>query len=266
VAVSGQPQGVRNDFAPLAFVLGFARSGTTLLGRILACVPEVVVLEEKPLLGRAIAHFMTDPVGLERLAAAEDAQLDSYRADFWQRAGSFGVTAANALAVDQTALNSVNLPLIGRLFPQARIVFVIRDPRDVVLSCFRRQFAPTPLTLEFHSLASTALIYDRTMRLVAACRRRMSLQLHELRYEDLLDDFDGETRRLCRFLDIPWTEAMREFHRSGEGRMLATRSAAQVRQGLSRDSIGHWRAYRDQMAEVMPLLAPWIAAFGYDEE
>jgi hypothetical protein len=251
------------DPARLAFVLGFPRSGTTLLGQILASRPDVALLEEKPLLASAIAGFATDPDGPAKLAAATDAEIERHRRDFWQRVGRCGVDPAGKLLVDQTALNTVHLPLIRRLFPEAAIVFALRDPRDVVFSCFRRLFSPNLFTLEFHALDSAARLYDAAMTLAEIGRRRLGVEALDMRNEALVEDFDGETKRLCGYLNLDWNDSMREFQTATQARTLVTRSATQVRRGLNKDGIGVWRRYRDEMAPVLPLLEPWVERFGY---
>lgn len=250
--------------ADLVFILGFPRSGTTLLGQILASDPGVALVEEKPLLAQAIADFVDAPGGLERLAALSGADLEPWRADFWRLAADYGVATDAPHVVEQTALNTVYLPLIARLFAGAPVVFAVRDPRDVVLSCFRRQFAPSRFTLEFRTLESTARFYDATMKLARSSRARFALNVLEVRNEDVIADFDAQTRRLCAFTGIPWRETMRDFQRVSETKTLATRSAAQMRGGLSAEGVGIWRRYHEQMEPVLDLLAPWVRTFGYE--
>ena len=250
--------------ARLAFILGFARSGTTLLGQILSASPEVVLLEEREVLSGTMGRFVQTPDGLARLAATPATGMAFHRETYWRKAGAAAEgDVAGKLVIDQTALNTVMLPVIGLLFPDAPVLFAIRDPRDVVLSCFRRRFDPTPFTLEFHSLESTARVYDLTMRLAEECRSRMGHRLIDVRYESVVTDFDRTIEGLCERLGIAWSGAMRDFHRASAGSMLITASAAQVRRGLNSDSAGVWRRYREQMAPVLPLLAPWVERFGY---
>jgi hypothetical protein len=252
--------------AGLVFVLGFPRSGTTLLGQILAALPEVALLEESEILTDTAGAFVRERDGIERLAELTPIEIAAYRQAFWRRAQALVTLLEGRIVVEQTALNTVYLPVIDRFFPDAKIAFVIRDPRDVVFSCFRRKFEPTPFTLEFHSLESTAEVYDRTMRLAEIARAKMAAVLIDLRYEDLLSDFDGETKRLCGALGLVWSEEMRDFHTHAVSRSLTTASAPQIRRGLTRDSVGAWRPYREHMASVLPLLAPWVARFGYPQD
>ena len=248
--------------AGLVFILGFPRSGTTLLAQILATAPQVVVFEERPLLGKAINDFVDAPGGPEKLTAIDDLALEPYRTDFWHRAREEDEVAGKVV-IEQTAFNTAYLPLIVRLFPGAKIVFAVRDPRDVVFSCFRRQFAPSRFTLEFRTLESTARFYDATMRLAELCRPALGQRLIDLRNEDLIESFDGQSQQLCRFTGVPWSEAMRHFEVGARDRTLTTRSSHQVKRGLVKDGVGAWRRYAAQMAPVLPILAPWVERFGY---
>jgi len=249
-----------------AFILSFPRSGTTLLGHVLAMSDEVALLEEPQLLTQIAAEFVESPDGIARLASLAEDALERYRAQYRTDARRLGADPDKKLVVDQTALNTIHLPAIRRFFPESPVIFVIRDPRDVVFSCFRRQFEPTPFTLEFHSLESTARFYDRMMRLADTCREKTGLETFDIRYEDVVADFDSQTQRLCARLGIAWAPQMREFHRAAEGRTLVTRSAPQIRRGLNSDSVGAWRRYREQMMPVLPALAPWVERFGYSRD
>lgn len=248
--------------AGLVFILGFPRSGTTLLAQILATAPEVVVFEERPLLGKAIADFVDALGGPDKFATAVETDFASYRADFWQRARAEG-DISGKLVIEQTAFNTAYLPVIVRLFPEAKIVFAIRDPRDVIFSCFRRQFAPSRFTLEFRTLESTARFYDATMRLADLCRPDLGDRLFDIRNEDLIADFDAQSQGLCTFAGAEWSEAMRHFEVAARDRALTTRSAHQIRRGLVKDGVGVWRRYAQQLAPVLPILAPWVERFGY---
>lgn len=248
--------------AGLIFILGFPRTGTTLLAQVLATAPEVLVYEERPLLARAVADFVDAPGGAERLAAAHEDTLAPYVADFWRLACA-EADPRGRVVIEQTAFNTVYLPVIVRLFPRAKIVFAVRDPRDVVFSCFRRQFAPSRFTLEFRTLESAARFYDATMRLADLCRPGLGGRIFDIRNEDLIEDFDTWSRRLCAFTGVPWREEMHRFELAARNRTLTTRSSHQIRRGLMKDSIGVWRRYGAQMAPVLPILAPWVERFGY---
>ncbi len=143
------------------------------------------------------------------------------------------------------------------------MLFARRDPRDVVLSCFRRRFGMNPSMYQLTTLEGAAAYYAAAMRLVEIYRQRLPLDLHVVRYEDLVEDFDGTAGAACAFLGLEWSDGMRDFAGKARARGIATPSAAQVVRGLNREGQGAWRRYRDQMSSVLPLLQPWVEAFGY---
>ena len=116
-----------------------------------------MTLPEIELLEKAASDFLQSADGLQRLAKAQSAELKSYRNDYWRAAAQrVGNDLADKVLVDKLPLHVIALPLISRLFPQARIIFAIRDPRDVVLSCFRRRFQVNSAMYEFLSLERAA--------------------------------------------------------------------------------------------------------------
>jgi len=255
-----------SEAAGLVFVLGFPRSGTTLLGQILAAHSRTRVIEERPLLAESVELFVHRPNGMARLAGLTAADVADGRTLFWNNVRDFAGDIAGRVVVDQSPLHSMHLPIIAKLFPEAKIVFALRDPRDVVLSCFRQRFVINTHLYEFLSLEGSAAFYDETMRLADRFRHALPLAIADMRNEDLVADFDGETRRLCAFLGLDWEESMRDFAGGARQRRISTPSAIQVARGLNTDGIGRWRGYAKEMAPILPLLAPWVERFGYSPD
>ncbi len=160
-------------------------------------------------------------------------------------------------------LNTLKIPIIARLFPRATILFAVRDPRDVVLSCFRRTFATHEATYELLTLERAARFYDTVMRVGELCRVKLAPRIHRLRLEDLVEDFDAQVRGLCEASGLPWADTMRDFAERAKTGAVSTPSASQIARGLNDRGIGQWRRYRTQMAPVLPLLQPWAERFGY---
>lgn len=246
------------------FLVGFLRSGTTLLEQVLAIHPNVVSLDERGCLKELAREFLQTPAGLDRLATLKSQALDDARASYWRRASEFGINPRGKVFVDKEPLNTVNLPLIAKLFPDAKVLFALRDPRDVVFSVYRRQFDIDPSKLEFLTLEGCAGFYAAIMNLGEICRAKLPLKLHEHRYENMVEDFDGRVRAVCDFVDLEWTAAMRDFSDGARERTIrSTLSAAQVRRPLYDDAVGQWRRYAQQLGPVLPILAPWVQKFGY---
>lgn len=261
-AWSSQGQPAAGTGRDPVFLLGYPRSGTTLVENILASLPGVQALEERPTLATADRAFLAESGGIIRLSQAAQAELASFRAAYRDKVRAAGIEPAEGIFVDMDPLKAPRLPIIARLFPQARILIMRRDPRDVVWSCFRTNFTLTSATLEFTSLERTARHYAAMMTLIEAARERLPLAFHEVDYHALVRDFDSETRRLCAFLNLPWNESLRRFDRTAKARGVATASASQVRRGLF-DGRGQWEPYARHFEPVMPILQPWIERFGY---
>jgi hypothetical protein len=240
------------------------RSGTTLLEQVLASHPHVVALEEQPLLRAMGPPFFKDAAGLDRLSRLSAEEADALRADYWRRVRGFGAEPAGRVFVDKNPLDAIWLPLVAKLFPGAKVLFARRDPRDVVISSFRHQFAVNALTCAFTGLERTAEFYGEVMRLAEVYATRLSIDTYIHRHEDLVNDFDTEVRAICAFLGLEWTDAMRDFAETAKRRDIRTPSADQVRRGLSRDGLGRWRRFGPAVDPIMPILDPWVQAFGYN--
>jgi len=244
------------------FLLGYPRSGTTLIENILASADEVAAIEERPTLQGADAAFM-GAGGMARLASLDAMGAATVRAAYWAKVADCGVVAAGHTVVDMDPLHSLRLPIIARLFANARVVLVRRDPRDVVWSCFRTGFATNAATYEFTSLERAARHYDATMQLIEQCLGSLPLTPHIVRYEDLVAAFDSTTQGLCAFTGIAWSPALRDFATTAARRGVGTASITQVRRGLY-SGVGQWRPYARHFGNAMLQLAPWVERFGYD--
>ena len=250
------------------FLLGYPRSGTTLVENVLASLPGVAALEERPTFGEADRRFLMggreDVVaGVGAFAALDAEGLRPLRAAYWDKVRSAGVAADAPHLVDMDPMKGTRLPFVARLFPAAKVVIMRRDPRDVVWSCFKTSFAPTSGTMEYTTLERAARHYDALMRLTDLALERLPLTAMELDYRALVREFDATTRALCDFTQIPWSEEVGRFDRTAQARGVSTASAGQVRKGLY-DGSGQWRPFARWLEPVLPLLEPWIARFGYD--
>jgi hypothetical protein len=249
-----------------AFLVGFPRSGTTLLEQALAGHPELVALEEPPTLAEAYDAFLTTPQGLERLARLSSDEAAHWRGVYWRVVAELGGAAQDKVFLDKAPAGTLYLPLIAKLFPDAKLLFAVRDPRDVVLSCFRNSFQMNALTYAFTDMAETARCYAASMELAAVYREALPVAPMEVRYERLVDDFEGELGRIAAFLGLESTPGMLDVAATARRRAVRTPSAPQVRAGLNRQGLGRWRAYADELAPAMPILAPWIERLGYGGE
>lgn len=240
------------------FLVGFPRSGTTLLEVVLDGHPDVVSLEEHELLTDGVLRYMREPLDLRPLADADEATLATLRAAYWAGVAAGGARVDGKVFIDKHPLNTLKLPLIARLFPDAKILFARRDPRDVILSCFRRRFKMNPAMYQMLTLEGAARFYDAVMIFAQAVRPALGLDWRQVCYEEVMADFSGEMRGICGFLGIEWTDSMGSFAERVQRREHATPSTAQLSRGLDRSGVGHWRHYARILAPLQPLLKPWV--------
>lgn len=244
------------------FLVGFPRSGTTLLEQALGAHPEIATMSEIDALLEAGGDFLKDRAALADFAKASTDALDARRAVYWRRAQATVSGLEGKVFIDKLPLGTTLLCVVAKLFPTAKVLFALRDPRDVVLSCFRQRFEINRPMYEFLTLEGTVRLYDNVMRLAEHYRAKLGLALHETRYEDLVRDYEGHLRGICAFLGIDWHEAMRDVARLPRERTIRTPSGEQMSKGLF-DGSGKWKRYETQLAPILPTLAPWIRRFGY---
>ena len=245
------------------FLMGFPRSGTTLLEQVLAGHPDVRALEEAPTLAEAYAEFLTAPAGLERLARLTPQEAQTWRARYWAEVAAHGIDARRRVFLDKAPAGTLSLPLVAKLFPRARVLFAVRDPRDVVLSCLRHNFQINAMTYAFTRADTAAACYAACMAMAEVYRAVLPLNLIEARHEALVEDFEAELARLCGFLGLDVVPAMADVGATARARTVRTPSADKVRAGLNDRGLGRWRAYAAEMAPIVPALAPWAERFGY---
>ncbi len=259
------PGVTRNSDEPAGhvFMTGFFRSGTTLLEQILVSHPQIETMEEITILDSLGWEFFKTSDGLDRLAALTPERAGQLRADYWRRIRGTGVEPGAGVFVDKLPLASLWTPFIAKVFPHAKILWVRRDPRDVVLSCFRHRFQPGVLRSDLADINRGAQVYAGVMDLFETYRATLALDLHIIRHEDLVADFDTQVGTMCAFLGVDWRDEMRDFSETAKGRNIRTPSARQVVRGLNAEGVARWRPYAPALAPVLPILQPWVERFGY---
>ncbi len=266
LAGAAKPQKQGSTGREPVFVVGFPRSGTTLIEQIIASHGDFATSDEAPLIDHVLRAL--DPTGDDTacgLGPLGDNDLTELRAAYWREAESRlpGLTTGKRL-VDKQPWNLIELPFIARLFPTARVIVMLRDPRDACLSAFMQYFTPNPATLHFLSMEDTVATYESMMDLWAAWRDRPPLDAIEVRYEDLVGDFDAAAGRFLGFLGVAWNDSVRDFGKTARTRVIRTPSRDAVTNAISRGAIGRWRNYEAEMAPHLPRLDRFVRLFGYD--
>jgi hypothetical protein len=250
--------------AEVVFFVGFPRSGTTLMEQILGAHPRLLTtMEVSPLDAVLTALGPGYPHCLPQLDGAARAAL---RAVFWSRAEAAVGPLDGRILIDKMPLNVAHLALIQRLFPAAKVLVALRDPRDVVLSCYMQNFAPNLATVAFQELTSSAETYHEVMGLWVAQRDHLALSCLTYRYEDLIAAPTETVTAILDFLAVGWDPAVEHYREKAEKRNITTPSYRDVTAPLFRRAIGRWQAYRAHLEPVLPLLDPYVDLFGYRTE
>ena len=251
------------EIAGHIFLVGFPRSGTTLLEKVMASHPGITTLVETNHLAEAGEHFLTTEHSLRELSQLTAAAAEPHRRKYWSSVRqACGEDVFGKVIIDKMPLNTVALPIIARLFPAAKILFALRDPRDVVFSCFRRRFRVNAAMFEFLTLAGAAEYYDRVMTLGLIYRQLMALPILEVRHEHIVGNFEAEVRGVLKFIGVEWDAAVKDFA-TPTGSGLLTPTDPQLAKGLNAGGIGQWRRYRSQLEPVLGRLDAWAARLGY---
>ena len=251
-----------------AFLLGFFRSGTTLTEQVLATHPDIVTTDEtlylyrtREELRRVVAGTGNIPGNATRLTLEQARHLRKF---YWDQVNKhLGGGEEGMTVVDKNALNSIDIGLINTLFPEARILFALRDPRDVCVSCFLQAFSPSDLTVHLLDWQGCANFYAQVMKLWLGLRDTLGTRYIEVRYEDTVVDLEGQARKILDLLGVEWNSQVLVFYEQASQRYIGTPSFSDVSKPIYKTALARWRNYDTQIHEVMPILEPFVKEFGY---
>jgi Tfp pilus assembly protein PilF len=248
------------------FVVGFPRSGTTLLEQTLDAHPALLAMDEQPFLSRAVDEVRSLSIAYPaELGKLTPQQLQSIRAQYWKRVDEKVQLRQGQRLVDKNPFNLLRLPLIRRLFPNARTVLIVRHPCDVLTSCYAQHFRAPDLALLCRDLETLAEGYCRSFDFWYQELPLIGAATYQLRYENFVANLPAETRALTDFLDLPWSDALlspAEHARSKD--FISTPSYTQVIEPVSSKPVGRWRHYQKHMHDVLPRLARYLERWGYE--
>lgn len=243
------------------FLLGFPRSGTTLLDTMLMADPSVRVLEEEAFIGQ-----IEDGLGgIAALPKMTPAQLAKARMDYFSKVEEKTGPLNGLQIVDKHPMHLNKVPVIRRLFPDAKFVLALRHPADVVLSCFLTNFRINNAMANFLRLEDAAELYDLSFKHWEKARTLFELPVGTVVYERLVKDKDRELRPLFDWLGLQWPGEQFDHRDAARARgTVATASYAQVTEPIYTRASGRWTKYRTQLEPVLPVLGSWIKHHKYE--
>ena len=248
-----------DDLPDLAFVVGFPRSGTTLLDTFLMGHPRAHVVEEGRMLELATG-VISEAAGVDWPADLVTRARHTYLDELSRHVrGGFA-----GLIVDKHPLNMMRLAVLHALFPAAKVIFAQRHPCDVVLSGYMQSFRLNPAMASFLDLADAADFYDAAMTMWTRSRDSIPQPIHPVVYERLIAHPEAELRPALEFLGLDWRDEVLDHQTTAKSRgLITTASYDQVVQPLSRAPSGRWRRYSKHLEPVLPVLLPWAERLGY---
>jgi tetratricopeptide (TPR) repeat protein len=253
------PERKRNTIPPLAFLGGHPRSGTTLLERILDAHPGVAALDEPTAFLDVLQpefhksqNFSSHRVNtLRRL----------YIETFLKETGPDGI---GKLLLDKNPSPTARLPLWLRVFPELRVLIALRDPRDVVLSCYFQNIPLNPVNVNFLSFERLAKHYADLMDVWLAVRQWDGFQWLETKYEDTVADLEKEGRRVTAFLGLTWVEEQARFYEKSRQKQHYSPTYQDVTRPIYTRSVARWHAYEKHLSPILPSLEKYCRILGYD--
>lgn len=248
------------------FVVGFPRSGTTMLEQMLDAHPTLASMDEQPFMQvmseQVIKLGVPYPEGLGRLDEAARAAL---RQQYWAQVRSVVDLQPGIRLVDKNPLNLLHLPLICRLFPDAPIILALRHPCDVILSCYMQNFRAPGFQVLCSSLERLTRGYVNAMEYWLHHEQLLQPRVLHSRYEGLLDDFDAGVVRIGEFIGVADATALRHFYQHAQDKgYISTPSYAQVTRPPNKSAVGRWHRYEREFAPLLPLLHDVMERWGYD--
>ncbi len=261
---------INDNLSAPVFLIGFYRSGTTLMEQILGAHPKVLTSDEAyiiPAVAKQITKISTVEGSIqEKIKALSQEQIGHLRQFYWQTAEQvMGQGLSQKVFIDKTAMNTLNLGLINTIFPDAILLFAIRDPRDVCLSCFMQAFELSPLTVHFLDFFKGVQFYALVMEYWLLVRHMLSTSWLELRYEDILDDMEGVFRPVFEIIGLEWDVESERFYKHAQQKTVKTPSFDQVTKPLYWSSVQRWKNYEQQIQGVENILQHFVRDFAYGD-
>lgn len=247
------------------FLIGFPRSGTTLLDTILRSHSSIEVLEEIPIISKLIENYEKNNIfNLNDFLKGDKEFIDQGRKFYFLERSKFLRDKTKEIYIDKMPLNIIHVAEILKFFPNAKFILALRHPYDCVLSCFMQNFSLNNAMANFLNLEDTSKLYNLTMKLWSKYINIFSIKFHTIKYEDVIVNFDQTIRELLKFLNLDWSDKVLDFHKTASKRgIISTPSYNQVSQPIYKSSLNRWKNYEKNFTESKIYLDPWIKKFSY---
>ncbi len=252
-----------------AVLTSFPRSGTTLLEQVLDTHSGVVSSDEREAFARDIFPALWLQPGVPAPTASALDHISASKLDILRQryfdymAAALNEPVGGRIHLDKNPPMTLVLPGFLRLFPQSKLLVALRDPRDVVISCFMQYLPLNTNSVCFLTLERTAKRYANDMAIWRELREKIVSPWLEVRYEDTVSDIGREARRSLDFLGLPWEESVLNYRDRLKDKVVGSPTYEAVSQPIYTRAIGRWRHYEEFLAPSLAVLQPSLNMFGY---
>lgn len=253
-----------------AHLLGFPRSGTTLLEQALDAHPKVHAASERAVFSKAIFPTMScdkdGAMSLQQMCRCSASKLELLRGKYVQFhqaiAGLAPPRRDEYVLLDKNPNHTSHLAGLFRLLPESRFLLALRDPRDVIVSTYMRFFSLSEFSASYITWESTCAMYAHEMRIWLKMRELLAGSWIEIKYEDTVANLADTTRQVLTFLDLDWHDDI--LRDRDDQKFVHSPTHAEVRKPVYQSSIGRWKNYEPYLRPCLAELEPFIRAFGYE--
>ena len=247
----------------IVFLVGFPRSGTTLLDTILRSHSKIKVLEEKPiLLNLRHEFFKTKNNNLINLLKITKSEKNFIRKNYFKKIISNKIDEKKII-IDKLPLSIIELGFIKIIFPNSKIILAMRHPCDVITSCFFTSFKINDSMINFLQIDDTIDFYNSVFSLFEIYEKAFNFKYTIVKYENIVNNFENEITCLLNYLGLEYEAKLEKFHLTALNRSrISTPSYNQVINPLYQSSIGRWKNY-EKIIKHKPKLDKWISKYGY---
>jgi hypothetical protein len=260
-----------NHVAPqrVALLTGFPRSGTTLLEQVLDAHSDLVSSEERDFIGRELLHTVVAGRGkislIEALHGLRSEEIERERTKYFQAMEYLlNEPIGGRVHLDKNPAYNLTIPLALRVFPEMRLIVALRDPRDVVLSCYLRYLPLNAVSVQFLDIERTAERYALDMSAWLKFRNLIDVPWCEIRYEDTVANVESQARRALDTLSLAWDNQVLNYRERLLGKKQVTSPTYEaVAQPVYTKAIGRWKNYEPLLEPALETLQPFIREFGY---
>lgn len=255
---------------PQVLLAGHPRSGTTLLEQILGAHPAITAFDEPAAFTQEIMGELAPMENAPALSAngldhLGESKRQHFRARYFKNLSRENSALAEAgMLLIKNPSDTANLYFWLRIFPAVKIIIALRDPRDVIISCYFQNLMLNATNANFLSLERTVKHYTDLMDVWLRLRELNGFDWIETRYDDLVADVETEGRRVTNFLGLEWLPQQAVFHKNDRKNIVVAPNYHEVAQPVYQSSVGRWRNYAAALAPFQERLAPYCRAFGYE--